>query len=276
MDDEIKEGAGAIVRKTSPTMKKTTKGKEEPTAPVAPTPKGTKAKAKAPVKAESEEPTAPVAPTPKGQKAKAEVQVAPPAPTPKGTKAKAAATPAPAIAEASAKDNKAALRLTTAADAKGADLTSQENHSFVLDLAKVPKMLECTNPFRVFCNVPPGLLTTEQLDEWIKVIKKAGIDVLKYTKNMEQLHERISNRTKQNLMIYGWVPDENAVVPIFGEERFTYVFLYPNPLKVYHTKLVASGIEDAKAKEQALEIKAVYAKHLDKNEHVIVTGRVSE
>lgn len=262
----------AEARRTSPSTKKAVKPKE-PEAPIAPTPKNTKAKAPA-------EPAP--APTPKNTKAKAktagkeaetpEPEPAP-APTPKNVKAKAPTEPAQRVTTAA--DSKTALRLTTAADSKGS-LAVEVNHSFVADLPKIPKMLECTNPFRVFCNVPPGLLTDEQQDEWTKLIKKAGMDVLKYKKNMDQLHQQIANRSKQNLMIIGWVPDENAVMPIFGEERFTYVFLYPAPLKVYHNKLVAGGMEAAEAKEKTLEIKNIYTKHLEKNEHVIVTGRVCE
>lgn len=262
MDEQINEGTGAIVRKTSPTAKKTIKPKAAAapapadSAPPTPTPKTPKVKAKAAAK----ETETPEIATPKGVKAKVA------AATPKNPKN---------TITTSANGTKATLRLTTVADSKGG-ITAQENYSFVIDLAKVPKMLECNNPFRVFCNIPPGLLTEAQQDEFVTQVKKAGIDVLKYVKNMEQLHGRINARYKQNLMIYGWVPDENSVVPIFGEEHFTYVFVCPAPFKVYYTRLVASGIDEKEAHEQALTIKSIYYKHLEKNEHVIVTARVTE
>lgn len=274
MDDKLQEGAGAIVRRTSPSVKKTAKLTEAPAAAPTATPKAPKAKAK-PAAAEVE---APVAPTPKAPKVKAKPAAAEaeaPAPTPKGPKGvKLAAAGHVEAAVPTPKEVKAAIRLTTVTDAKGGNLAAAENHSFVTDLDKIPKLLECTNPFRVFCNIPEGLLTDEQEDAWIKTVRKAGMDTLKYKKNMEQLHKQIANRVKQNLMIYGWVADEAAVVPIFGEDRFTYVFLYPSPLKVYCTKLVAAGTDEAEAKEQTLALKATYFKHLEKNEHVVVTGMV--
>lgn len=217
-------------------------------------------------------------------------QEAEPVPTPKPKKAAVTATPKPKKAAvtveeppapvATPKSKKAAVAntgLTTVSTVKGGiSVPAQENHSLKLDLEKIPKLLECTNSYRVFCNIPPGLLTPAQEKAWNSGIKAAGLDSLKYAhKSLTTLHEQIRNRATQDLIITGWVPDPDSIQPVFGEgEAFTYVFMYPSNIKEYYNKLIEDGVEKTEALAEARAVRDAYNKHLDKFEHAFITALV--
>lgn len=275
---ELTEGIGAIVRK-SPGKSAAIKKAQivaEPT--VAPTPKAPKKKPEAKSEAKPDdlgELDAPVAPTPKGKKAAV-------AATPKPKKAAVAADDLeePKAPQApSPKQKKAAVAatgLTTVAPVKGG-LTAPafENNSLKMDISKIPKLLECTNSERVFCNVTPDLLTSEQEASWKAGLKAAQIATLTY-KKLTTLHEQMANRSNQDLMISGWVADPEEVQPIFGKGvAFTYVFIYPANIKDYALKLKAEGVEHEKAVARARSLRESYEKHLEKFEHAVITALVT-
>lgn len=271
---ELTEGAGAIVRKSPGKSAATKKAQIVAEPAVAPTPKAPKKKAAASTKDDLGELDAPVAPTPKLKKA-------PVAATPKPKKAAVTAddeSEAPKPVAPSPKVKKAAVDatgLTTVAATKGGlEANAFVNHSFRTELEKIPKLLECTNSERVFCNIIPGLLSAEQEAAWKAGLKAAQIASLTY-KKLSTLHEQMANRANQDLLITGWVPDPEDVQPIFGKGvSFTYVFLYPVNIKDYALKLKAENVEHEKAVAAARAYREVYQKHLEKFEHAVITALV--
>jgi len=271
---ELTEGTGAIVRKSPGKSAAAKKAQIVAEPAVAPTPKAPKKKAAAAKVEDLDELDAPVAATPKTKKAAV-------AATPKPKKAAVVAddleTPDPPKAP-SPKQKKAAVAatgLTTVAPVKGGlTAPAAENHSLKMDIDKIPKLLECTNSERVFCNVPQGLLTPEVEAEWKAGLKAAQIATLTY-KKLATLHDQMANRSNQDLLISGWVADPEEVQPIFGTGvAFTYVFIYPSNIKQYALKLEADGVEHEKAVTMARTLRDSYQKHLEKFEHAIITALV--
>lgn len=269
---ELAEETGAIVRKSpkSAAVKKTQLAAEPAVAPTPSKPKKKAAAVKSDEFGELDAPVAPVAATPKGKKAAV-------AATPKPKKvADELEAPVPASPKAK-KAAVAATGLTTVAPVKGGlAAPSAENHSLKMDLEKIPKLLECTNSERVFCNLPPGLLTGDHEAAWKDGLKKAHISTLSCNnKKLAVLHEHIANRPNQDLLVSGWVADPEAVQPIFGEGvAFTYIFIYPSNIKDYAIKLEADGTEREKAIATVRAVRDSYQKHLDKFEHAIITALV--
>jgi hypothetical protein len=275
---ELTEGTGAIVRRSPGKSAAVKKAQIVAEPAVAPTPKAPKKKAAAAKADDLGELDAPVAATPKGKKAAV-------AATPKPKKAavvaddlEASDPPKAAPIVPSPKQKKAAVAatgLTTVAPVKGGlTAPAAENNSLKMDIDKIPKLLECTNSERVFCNVPPGLLTAEQEANWKAGLKAAQIATLTY-KKLTTLHEQMANRSNQDLMISGWVADPEDVQPIFGKGvAFTYVFIYPTNIKDYALKLEADNIDHDKAVATARGVRESYNKHLEKFEHAVITALV--
>lgn len=267
---ELTEGTGAIVRRSPGKSAATKKAQIVAEPAVAPTPKAPKKKAAAAKTDDLAELDAPVAATPKLKKAAV-------AATPKPKKAAVAAEDDLEVAD-TPKPKKAAVAatgLTTVAPVKGGlSAPAAENNSLKMDIDKIPKLLECTNSERVFCNLPPGLLTPEQEANWKAGLKAAQIATLTY-KKLTTLHEQMANRSNQDLLISGWVADPEDVQPIFGKGvAFTYVFIYPNNIKEYALKLEADNVDREKAIATARTVRESYQKHLEKFEHAIITALV--